>query len=134
VLLQGLALRLYLACDAPTTLGALAAHVAATDDTQEWARSLVQRMPFDMAINLVLRDAMTRGLPIERVSGEGVAEDVPSILEWLAARGLVAREGERWLGLACRSVDALRFARGREADARELRNLAATRNLSVVDA
>ncbi|WP_316204408.1 RiPP maturation radical SAM C-methyltransferase [Bradyrhizobium sp. SZCCHNS3051] len=83
----------------------------------------------DLAIDAVLaaNSAAALGRPSKTLPA---SVDAETALQWLENRGLIAREGDRILALACRR-DPLRHDRTDAADLRDLVNMSATRRLQL---
>jgi hypothetical protein len=124
LVVSGLPRRILDACDSHTsrqqieTIGALASGAEAG-----------ALRPFeDFVIDAALEQASRLEIPIVR-SDALRAVTVAESIDWLLAHGLLVREGERYLGLACQLTAPERLLDVDRVDSAELRNVAATRGV-----
>jgi ribosomal peptide maturation radical SAM protein 1 len=131
--LGGLAKALYLDCDSARTLSGLTARHACPPSDAAWNAvvALLEGAVSDPAIDLILRRAGEEGWPMVRVSRNWDAQDIPGILHSLVEAGLMVREGDSFLSLACRCDDLARFLGEKSGFSSDLVSVAKSRNLPV---
>jgi ribosomal peptide maturation radical SAM protein 1 len=131
--LEGLPRRIYAACDAGrplSRLGELAAEREAWDDPPGF-EEVIARLEHDVAIEMALERAADEGWPVAYIGGDDEAPPLEDLLEALEALGLLTRDDDWWISLACRADDPLDLL-GRVAEhGRELASMAATRGISL---
>jgi ribosomal peptide maturation radical SAM protein 1 len=131
-LLEGLARRVYEECDAGRPLSRLVALADEPDRPHEGhpVEGIIA-LEHDLAIEIMLERAAEHDWPVVRIGG-GEAAPIEELLEAMEEPGLMTRDGDWWISLACRTDDPVALLeRVSQHGQRELASMAATRDISL---
>jgi ribosomal peptide maturation radical SAM protein 1 len=131
--LEGLCARVYADCDAGRPLSRLVQFAAQPHPTNDalMVEEVIARLEHDVAIEIALNRAAEHGWPVVRLGADDEAPAVEDLLVGMEDLGLVTRDDDWWISLACRTDDPLALLDRVVERGRELASMAATRDITL---